>query len=396
MPVNLNNAFLETGWSQLSKAGNQVCGDTILTRRIQSENRYVAVLSDGLGSGIRASVLSTMTAGMALNFTLNHEPVKRTAETIMRTLPVDSKRNISYSTFTILDVDCQGDMNIVEYDNPPLFLIRNHKIIFPQREDVAAEGPAGFKTMHLSQLSLQPGDRIIVVSDGVVQSGIGGPVTPFGWEIGGLTNYVQALLVTTPDISARDLAARISSHSLANDHMISADDISSLVFYYREPRRLLICSGPPYDNARDTYLASRVDSFAGKKIICGGTTAQILSRELNRDIDVDLTTPMFGVPPESRMDGIDMITEGILTLGKLAEALASGSFDSLAIESPIARIIKLVMDSDIIELLTGTRINQAHQDPALPMELEIRRNVVKRIARILEEKYMKEVKVSYI
>ncbi|PKP23394.1 MAG: stage II sporulation protein E, partial [Bacteroidetes bacterium HGW-Bacteroidetes-22] len=182
MPANLKNAFLETGWSQLSKAGNQVCGDTILTRRIQSENRYVAVLSDGLGSGIRASVLSTMTAGMALNFTLCHEPVKRTAETIMRTLPVDSKRNISYSTFTILDVDCQGDMSIVEYDNPPLFLIRNLEIIFPQREDVAAEGPAGFKTMHLSQLSLQPGDRIVVVSDGVVQSGIGGAVTPFGWE----------------------------------------------------------------------------------------------------------------------------------------------------------------------------------------------------------------------
>ncbi len=396
MPVNLNNAFLETGWSQLSKAGNQVCGDTILTRRIQSENRYVAVLSDGLGSGIRASVLSTMTAGMALNFTLSHEPVKRTAETIMRTLPVDSKRNISYSTFTILDVDCQGDMNIVEYDNPPLFLIRDLEVIFPKRENIQAQGPAGFKTMHLSQLSLQPGDRVVVVSDGVVQSGIGGPVTPFGWEIGGLTNYVQALLVTTPDISARDLAARISSHSLSNDHMTSADDISSLVFYYREPRKLLICSGPPYDNSRDAYLASRVDSFAGKKIICGGTTAQILSRELNRIIDVDLSTPMFGVPPESSMEGIDMITEGILTLGKLAEALSTGNFDSLAEKSPIARIIKLVMNSDIIELLTGTRINQAHQDPALPMELEIRRNVVKRIARILEDKYMKEVKVSYI
>ncbi|HAQ65939.1 MAG TPA: stage II sporulation protein E [Bacteroidales bacterium] len=396
MPANLKNAFLETGWSQLSKAGNQVCGDTILTRRIQSENRYVAVLSDGLGSGIRASVLSTMTAGMALNFTLCHEPVKRTAETIMRTLPVDSKRNISYSTFTILDVDCQGDMSIVEYDNPPLFLIRNLEIIFPQREDVAAEGPAGFKTMHLSQLSLKPGDRIVVVSDGVVQSGIGGAVTPFGWEIDGLTSYVQALLVKIPDISARDLAARIVSHSHANDHLIPADDISSLVFYYREPRRLLICSGPPYDNSRDAYLASRVDSFAGRKIICGGTTAQILARELNRLIDVDLTAPMFGVPPESRMDGIDMITEGILTLGKLAETLATGDFDSLSTESPIARIISLVMDSDIIELLTGTRINQAHQDPALPMELEIRRNVVKRIARILEEKYMKEVKVSYI
>jgi len=396
MPDNLYSAFLETGWSQLSKSGNQVCGDTILIRRSKPENRYVAVLSDGLGSGIRASVLSTMTAGMALNFTLSHEPVKRTAETIMRTLPVDPQRNISYATFTIVDIDCQGDMNIVEYDNPRLFIIRNGETVFPLRENLSAEGPGGAKTMYLGQAPLQPGDRVIAVSDGVVQSGIGGAATPFGWELDGLISYVQASLIKSPGLSARELAARIVNHSRANDKMKPADDISALVFYYRAPRRLLICSGPPYDNSRDGQLAARVASFAGRKIICGGTTAQILARELHRTISTELTTPVSGIPPEAHMEGISMITEGILTLGKLAEILTDGSFDQLPTGSPIARMIRTILDSDIIEFLTGTRINQAHQDPALPVELEIRRNIVKRIAGILEEKYMKEVTINYI
>lgn len=380
----------------MSKAGNLVCGDTILTRRIKGENRHVAVLSDGLGSGIRASVLSTITAGMALNFTVSHEPVRRTAETIMRTLPVDPLRNMSYATFSIVDVDCDGEMTVLEYDNPRLFVIRNQQLLFPQREQLLAEGPGGFKTLHHSRLELQPGDRVVVVSDGVVQSGMGGHATPFGWELDGLINHVLGSLARQPLMSARDMAARIVNHSRANDLMKPTDDISALVFYYREPRRLLLCTGPPYDNSRDSQLAAQVNSFKGKKIICGGTTAQIISRELNRTIGVELSAPMFGIPPEATMDGIDMITEGILTLGKLAEVLADGSAESLEPSNPITRMARLILDTDIIELLTGTRINQAHQDPALPMELEIRRNVVKRIAHLLEEKYMKEVVMRYI
>lgn len=395
MPVN-GTAFLETGWSQLSKAGNQVCGDTILTRRVKAENRHVAVLSDGLGSGIRASVLSTMTAGMALHFTISNEPVIRTAETIMRTLPIDPRRNISYATFTIVDVDCEGEMTVLEYDNPRLFIVRQNQLLMPQRDQLLAEGPGGLKTMHHSRTTLQPGDHVVVVSDGVVQSGMGGAATPFGWELEGLTNYVTGSLQKYPDLSARDLAARIVNHSRANDQMEPTDDISALVFFFRQPRKLLICSGPPYDNGRDSQLAALVNLFEGKKIICGGTTAQIIARELKRNIEVELRAPMFGVPPEATMQGIDMITEGILTLGKLAEVLANGSWETLDKQNPVARMARMILDSDIIELLTGTRINQAHQDPALPMELEIRRNVIKKIANLLEEKYMKEVVVKYM
>ncbi|MDD3666036.1 MAG: SpoIIE family protein phosphatase, partial [Bacteroidales bacterium] len=311
-------------------------------------------------------------------------------------ISIDPRRNISYATFTIVDVDCEGEMTVLEYDNPRLFIVRHNQLLMPQRDQLLAEGPGGLKTMHHSRTTLQPGDHVVVVSDGVVQSGMGGAATPFGWELEGLTNYVTGSLQKYPDLSARDLAARIVNHSRANDQMEPTDDISALVFFFRQPRKLLICSGPPYDNGRDSQLAALVNLFEGKKIICGGTTAQIIARELKRNIEVELRAPMFGVPPEATMQGIDMITEGILTLGKLAEVLANGSWETLDKQNPVARMARMILDSDIIELLTGTRINQAHQDPALPMELEIRRNVIKKIANLLEEKYMKEVVVKYM
>lgn len=391
-----DTAFLETGAFLLSKFGNEVCGDTIMTRRIKEENRYVAVLSDGLGSGIRANVLSSLTASMALNFTLRHEPVRRTAETIMQTLPVDNRRNISYSTFTIIDIDFSGEAVIVEYDNPRLMIIRDNEAYYPNREPFFVQGTGGEKKLWQSAWVLKPDDRLILVSDGVIQSGIGGQLTPFGWEEDGFKGYVLALLENQPDISARDLAKKIVLRSKANDHLEPKDDISAMVFYYRQPRRMLICSGPPYDNGRDSQLASSVSDFQGIKVICGGTTAQIISRELNRPVSVTLSSPQPGVPPQASMAGVDLITEGILTLGKLGETLESGAFDEIPAHSPVALMSKYILDSDIIEFIVGTRINQAHQDPALPVELEIRRNIIKRIARILEEKYLKEVVIHYL
>jgi hypothetical protein len=54
------------------------------------------------------------------------------------------------------------------------------------------------------------------------------------------------------------------------------------------------------------------------------------------------------------------------------------------------------MNADVIHFLVGTCVNIAHQDPNLPVELEIRRNVIKKIIRILEEKFLKQVKVQYL
>ena len=393
--------FIEVGSYQNNKFNNTVCGDCVLLRKCTGENRNIAVLSDGLGSGVKANVLSTMTASMAMNFRVRHEPILRTVKAIMDTLPVDSVRNISYSTFTIIDVDADGEAKIVEFDNPPLLLIRDKKVCSIDKDKIVvkrenASPGQDERVIKMSDLTLKKEDRLICFSDGVSQSGIGNKDMPFGWEEG-INDFIEELIEKNPDISARELSMRIVKQAELNDILKPKDDTSCVVLYVREPRQLLICTGPPFSESKDKYLAELVSMYNGKKIVCGGTTSQILSRELGREITVNIDDIAAGLPPSSHMEGIDLMTEGIITLGALLELLRKGTpADNATGEGPAWEMLRMILDADIIDLLVGTKINVAHQDPSLPVELEIRRNVVKNIASLLEEKFMKEVRLKFI
>jgi hypothetical protein len=181
-----------------------------------------------------------------------------------------------------------------------------------------------------------------------------------------------------------------------NDSYKARDDISCAAIYFREPRKLLICTGPPYEKDKDKELAGKVEKYEGKVILCGGTTADIVARELNRTIVEELIFEDPELPPESFLEGIDLVTEGILTLQKVNEILKSYNNSVRLGNGPADKIVKLIMESDEIHFIIGTRINIAHQDPTLPVELEIRRTVVKRIARLLEDKWLKNVSFEYI
>lgn len=392
--------FIEVGSYQNNKFNNIVCGDCVLLRKCIGENRNIAVLSDGLGSGVKANVLSTMTASMAMNFRVRHEPILRTIKAIMDTLPVDSVRNISYSTFTIIDVDSDGEAKVVEFDNPPLLLVRDNKVTRIKTDDTIikrkAEGDRqDERLIKMSNITLKKEDRLICFSDGVSQSGIGNRDMPFGWE-DGIDEFIEELVKKKPKISARELSMRIVKQAELNDILKPKDDTSCVVLYVREPRRLLICTGPPFSENKDKYLAEIVSHYRGKKIVCGGTTSQILSRELKREITVNIDDIAAGLPPSSQMEGIDLMTEGIITLGALSELLRKGINNNVSGEGPAWEIYRMILDADIIDLVVGTKINVAHQDPSLPVELEIRRNVVKNIAVLLEERFMKEVRLKFI
>lgn len=396
-----NNFILEIGVYQVSKHGNQVCGDSFQTRRIRSENRYVAVLSDGLGSGIKANVLSTLAASMAVNFTVMREPIERAANVMLETLPLDSKRSIGYSTFTILDIDNSGDVDAVEFGNPPMILVRDGECRRVKRETCVLSGNFSGKKMYKSSFMLKQGDRLILMSDGVSQSGIGNESMPFGWEQSGVEEYVTETIKSKGNVSAQDLATKIVKKSIANDIYKPKDDISCAVVYFRRPRKLLLMSGPPFHESKDSYMGNIVKNFDGKKIICGGTTSLIVSRELGREIETDLDWDNInkGLPPTSKMEGVDLVTEGVLTLSKVVDGLKNYQFltqNNQLGNDPASEIIKLMLNSDIIDIVVGTKINVAHQDPSLPVELEIRRNVMKKIAHLLEDKFMKEVRIEFI
>jgi hypothetical protein len=400
MLANTKKLFIEVGSFQQNKFGNSVCGDSVLMHKSIEENRTIAVVSDGLGSGVKANVLSTMTASMALNFRIRREPIVRTAKIIMDTLPIDSVRNISYATFTIIDIESDGNAKFVEYDNPQLLMIRDGSIHELKKEEFRisrdeTQKDSNDRMIMLSDIDLQKEDRLICFSDGVTQSGIGNMEMPFGWG-SGVNDFIVETLKEDPYISARELSRKIVKQSEFNDIFKPKDDTSCVVLYVREPRKLLICTGPPFKEDNDKYLAEIVKNYKGKKIVCGGTTSKIVSRELNLEIEVDLKDVVSSIPPVSRMKGIDLVTEGIITLGSLSEILERELPYNIDQKGADWDIYRMILDADVIDIVAGTKINIAHQDPTLPVELEIRRNVVKKLAQLLEKQYMKSVNLKFI
>ena len=389
--------YIEVNSQQRNHDGERICGDVFLYRYIKEEDRVIAVLSDGMGSGVKANILATLTATMAINFTREHKEVDRIAEIIMNTLPVCSERKISYSTFTIIDIETTGRTNILEYDNPSTIVLRGNEIFDPSWKKVILDkGKNAGKILKTCSFIPEKEDRIIFCSDGVAQSGMGSEAFPFGWGRDDVAAYATSLVVSEAAISAIMLSGKIVTMAHKNDNYKAKDDISCATIYFREPRKLLICTGPPYEKEKDRELAAKINGYIGKVILCGGTTADIVAREMNKAIIDELVFEDPELPPESFIEGIDLVTEGILTLQKVNEILKTYNNSVKLGKGPADKIVKLVMESDEIHFIIGTRINIAHQDPNLPVDLEIRRTVVKRIVRLLEEKWLKKVSFEYI
>jgi hypothetical protein len=391
------NFYIEVNSQQRNHDGERICGDVFLYRYIKEEDRVIAVLSDGMGHGVKANILATLTATMALNFTREHKEVDRIAEIIMNTLPVCSERQISYSTFTIVDIESSGRATILEYDNPSTVVLRGHQLFDPSWKKVVLEkGKNSGKVLKTCTFMPEKEDRIVFCSDGVSQSGMGSEAFPFGWERENIAQYASSLVSSEASISAVMLAGKIVTMAHKNDSYKARDDISCATIYFREPRKLLICTGPPYEKEKDRELNSKVNNYKGKVILCGGTTADIVARESGKTIVDELIFEDPELPPESFLEGVDLVTEGILTLQKVNEILKTFNNSVKLGKGPADKIVRLIMESDEIHFIIGTRINIAHQDPNLPVDLEIRRTVVKRIARLLEDKWLKNVTFEYI
>jgi hypothetical protein len=373
-----------------------ISGDVFLTEKVKEEDRIVSVLTDGLGSGVKASVLASMTATMALKFAASPMDIRRSAEIIMDTLPICSVRKISYSTFTVVDMARGGQTRIIEHGNPSFLLIRPEGEARIEKTELRLERWRD-RVISYSSLGARREDRIVFFSDGISQAGMGEYRTPFGWGLPGVEVYIREQIDRHPHISARELSRALVARAEEVDGLTAKDDITCAVVYVRSPRQLLVMTGAPFNRVHDQDLAGMAERTPGRKVICGGTTANIISRQLNRPIDIDLRQPRDSrVPPLARMQGFDLVTEGILTLGEVLRILEEGLAPEELKPNAAVRLTRMLLDSDVVRFAVGTRINEAHQDPNIPVDLDLRRNIVKRIARVLEDKHMMRVMVQYI
>ncbi len=335
--------FIDIDCNQVKKYNQNAFGDYFVSKRYPDEGKLIAVLSDGLGSGIKANILSCMTATMLLKFVETEEiPIRRAAEIVMNSLPVCKVRKISYSTFSIIDVNDEGHAKIIEEGNPEFLWIKNGEVMTPPYDTIPSKT---FKNRCLRsyKINLELGDRLIFCSDGVTQCGLGNGRLKLGLRREGLINLVLAKLQEEPEISSSELSAYIirQAKNIETDRL-PKDDISACVLYFREPRTSLVFTGPPFNQKNDAEYAKEFKDFKGKKAICGGTTANLISRELNLPITMDKEISIGKLPSCSYMDGVDLVTEGILTLTETLECLEAGNLD---LDTGAGTLIKFLLVS---------------------------------------------------
>ncbi len=396
--TNNHNYHIEIDVQQKRPKGEIACGDVFMSDIFREEGRTILALSDGIGHGIKASVLAQLTATMALKYARFHTKPEIFSRIIMEALPKSSDGKESYATFTIIELEADGQVRIINYDNPPVLIIRNGKAYQPEEFELEVRGKENIgKVLRCREFVARKEDRLMFLTDGVVQAGLGKKRFPMGWGIENINNFALNQVNRMPDISASKLARKIINHASLNDDFEVKDDTTCGVIYFREPRKFMLITGPPFYKIKDYDFADRIKSFKGKKIICGGTTAEIIARELDLNVEIEHTVKIAGMlPPIAQMEGFEMVTEGIITLGKVEEILENYNSDTRLQDSPAEKVVKLLLQHDSIEIIVGTRINWAHQDPEQPLELELRKIVVKRIVKILVNKFFKHVEMEYL
>lgn len=409
--------FIEYAMKQLNKQGEELCGDNIGV--IKNSDNIIFVLSDGLGSGVKANILSTMTKQIALTMLSNNMDIEDVVETLANTLPVCKVRNISYSTFTIVQIFDNHMVKIVEFDNPSVIYIKNNALCpLDYKEQTIAD-----KKIKTSEFSISEGDYLVVTSDGVINAGLG-KLARFGWGWGHIADYLRNNIddKCEPELLTERLG--FIADQLYEGEI--GDDTSILVIKAREKKNLVVAIGPPSDKTKDEEVVNQVINFRGRKVICGGTTAQIFSRYLNRQLNVDIKTYTPDVPPKAELEGFDLVTEGLITLSKAVEVLKKTAnkyqiqkkqgndfkqmyqeadpvelltentvvVKTIRNENPAEELVNELEEADSIKFLVGTATNPAYQDLNAPVESKLKLKLVMDISEKLKEKN-KEVEIAY-
>ncbi|HEY9814659.1 MAG TPA: SpoIIE family protein phosphatase [Candidatus Obscuribacterales bacterium] len=374
----------------LNKKGEELCGDKV--KFLKTDKAATIVLSDGLGSGVKANILATLTTEILLTMLTAEVPLEEVLKTIIATLPICQVRNIAYSTFTIIQVNCEtNSFTVINFDNPAVIYIRNGQRMELQTHMEEILG----RKISLSEGTLERGDFLGAISDGVLYAGMGVALN-FGWGWDNITTHIEQVLDQKPR-TARTIVHDVIEKTYSLYQGEIGDDASFVGIYVRRRNPLMIFTGPPLDEERDEDYVNRLLSFEGRKVICGGTTGNIVATYLGETIDMDLSTIRKELPPIGLLSCIDLVTEGILTLSKATEYIKACHCDitRLKFDNNGAYLLaQEILQADSILFLVGQQINEFYQNPLLPKNISIRRSLIEDLVQFLRQ-HQKEVSIDY-
>ena len=388
---------VDVAYKSLNKFSEVLCGDKV--ELLHTEDSNIMILADGMGSGVKANILATMTSKILGTMFLNGATLEECVETIVETLPVCQVRQIAYSTFSILQVFHNGDAYLVEFDNPGCIFIREGSLVpIPHSMRVIRD-----KKINEYRFRVKKGDALILLSDGPIHAGVG-QILNFGWLWEDVAAYAVKQYRLT--ISAVRLA---NSLCRACDELYQyrpGDDTTVAVMRIIDSKPVHLMTGPPKDPEDDVCMVS--DFLSGddttKRIVCGGTSANIVSRTMDKKLTVSLEYYDPDLPPVAYIDGIELVTEGVLTLNRVLkllkryvknESVTEEFFLELDKPNGASMVAKMIIeDCTELKLYVGKAINSAYQNPGLPFDLGIRQNLVEQLKHAVEE-MGKTVTVAY-
>ena len=389
----MNDLCAEIGYKSINHDGEQLCGDHIDIVE-QSNDSTVIVLADGMGSGVKASILSTLTSKIISTMMAADLPLEECVSTIAATLPVCSVRGVAYSTFTIMHLINSRTIELIQYDNPHIIYIRDGALYDYAKTEVNIGG----KKIYKSVIRLKEDDIIIAMSDGCPHAGIGIAYN-FGWKWEDIAEYMLSM-------SEGGFTAKVLSTMLIDevDRLYGGkpgDDATACVIKIRKRVPMNILFGPPADRDDCDRMMSLFFSKEGKHIICGGTTSSIAAKWLRKPLRPKLDFERSDVPPIAELEGVDLVTEGVITVNKVVEYANdyiknNDSYEEWGYSNDGASLISRLLfeEATDINFYVGKAVNPAHQNPDLPINFNIKMNLVQELSKAL--KLMgKRIKVSY-
>ena len=377
---------IDVAWRSLNKYQEELCGDKV--EILKTGDSDIVILADGMGSGVKANILATLTSKILGTMLREGAAIESCVETIARTLPVCKVRKVAYATFSILQIFHSGQAYLAEFDNPSCVFIRDGKILDYPYKVREIEG----KKIHEYRFQVKKNDCFVLMSDGVIYAGAGSILNMQGWTWEAMAEYT--LKCTKKTLSASRLAVLLSQ---ACDELYEerpGDDTTIAVARVIERRIVNIFTGPPKDKADDDRLMHEFMRSEGKKVVSGGTSSNIAARFLGKEIVTRADSADPDVPPAAEIEGIDLVTEGVLTLGKCLKLLkkyANGEFDEeffdeLDADNGASRLAKLLIEECTeLNLFVGTSVNKAHKNSELSFDLSMRMNLVEQLIRIMKQ-----------
>ena len=389
----MNDLCADIGYKSINHYGEELCGDHVDVVET-GDDSTVIVLSDGLGSGVKASILSTLTSKIISTMLAEGLSLEECVETIAATLPVCSVRGVAYSTFTIIHLKNNQTAELIQYDNPHAIIIRDEHIWdYPKTEMTI-----GGKKIYKSVIKLRENDVFIAMSDGCPHAGIGMTYN-FGWKREDIADFMEILVPA--GYTAKTLSTMLVDECDKLYGHRPGDDATACVVRIRKREPMNILFGPPSNRDDADRMMSLFFSKTGKHIICGGTTSSIAAKFLRKPLKASLTFERSDIPPTAQIEGVDLVTEGVITVNKVVEYakdyLGENKFyEQWNFKKDGASLISRLLfeEATDINFYVGRAVNPAHQNPDLPINFNIKMNLVEELSKCLR-KMGKRIKVSY-